>query len=586
MDKILPPWANLIPKDSFISYAPTYEEGKFFHLFEKDNFDGKGEKKSLRYFFYDPIKHGYDPDGKYPLLLFLHGATNSLAGDLCVTYAGAECFASPKYQADMRGAYILVPMSNEYRDENGELQEDWSEDYSDSLYALVNEFIDKHTGCTGKKFVLGNSSGAAMAVTLVDKYASFFDAVIPVAGRIIPDEKILLNWARNGVYLLYAMGQHDEFHDFNTEVLPKLEAIKKNPRTFVYTPEWVQNGDKGIASINFGIEMGQHCLMNAVHSNLKFDDDTLMDERLPRGITGWIDEVNRDGSGRGRDYAPHGGFMRTGRVEVEEGVSLFYEEFGKGDKYILSAQIGFYQVGMQQRMAELGYHVYCITLRGFHPSSLVKEDFGDKWYDVFAADVLKFADAMNIKDFVYMGASHGAGVGWHLNLLKSGRVKAFVAVVAGPHSLKEGTMSYRQMIEQGIIDKVPPFNPPVEDDEGREKRRKEREEWISCSPTGFPEERKLDYGRPMMRFKTEENLCEALKTITVPTLLVGGYDDPISTPELLMRTAGCLKHCKLVMYSNCGHDIDTDLIEEVSDEADRFIRNAEETGKWYLPVSI
>ena len=29
--------------------------------------------------------------------------------------------------------------------------------------------------------------------------------------------------------------------------------------------------------------------MNAVQANLKFDDGTPMDERLPRGMTGWID---------------------------------------------------------------------------------------------------------------------------------------------------------------------------------------------------------------------------------------------------------------------------------------------------------
>lgn len=584
MERQLPPWADLIPKDSFISYAPTYEEGKYFHLFEKDLFEGNQENESMNYFFFDPTKHGYDSQKKYPLLIFLHGATNALAGNLCVTYAGAEYYASPEYQADMGGAYILVPIANERYDDKGELEGEWSEEYTTSLYSLINEFIAKHAPLTGKKFVFGNSSGAAMTLLLVDGYASFFNGAIPVSGRLIPDDKMLKNFKDNGVYLFYAVGKHDEFHDFENDVLPKLDAIKKNPKTFVYNPEWVRNGDKGVASINFGIEMGQHCLMNSVHANLKFDDGTVMDERLPRGITGWIDEANRGGSGLGREYAPHGGYMRTGRVSIEEGVSLYYEEYGMGEKVILSAQIGFYHVGMQQYMAELGYHVYCITLRGFHPSSFVCEDYGEKWYDIFAEDVLKFADAMKIDEFIYMGASHGAGVGWHLNLLGSKRVKAFVAVVAGPHSLKEGTMSYRQMIEQGIIDKVPPFNPPIDNDEQRQIRRKAREEWISNSPKGFEEERAIDYKRPMMKYKTEENLCEALKSISVPTLLIGGYDDPISTPELLMRTAGCLRNCKLVMYSNCGHDIDTDLIEEVTFEADRFLRNVSDTGKCYIPV--
>lgn len=272
-------------------------------------------------------------------------------------------------------------------------------------------------------------------------------------------------------------------------------------------------------------------------------------------------------------------------TQIDDKITLFYEEYGQGDKIILSAQVGFYPVGMQQQLGKMGYHVYCITLRGFHPSTLVQEDYGQAWYDIFADDVVAFADKMNIKSFVYMGASHGAGVGWHLNLRHPERVSAFIAVVAGPHSLAAGTMSYRQMIEQGIIKEVPPFNPPIDNDAARQKRRDIRTEHISNLPPAPALEKAVDYGRPLMRLQNEENLCNALKQIKTPTLLIGGIDDPISTPELMIRTAKCLPHCKLIIYSNCGHDIDTDLIEEACDETDRFLKNAKKTGKWYLPVA-
>ena len=273
-----------------------------------------------------------------------------------------------------------------------------------------------------------------------------------------------------------------------------------------------------------------------------------------------------------------------GYVEIDEKIKLFYEEYGGGDDYILSAQVGFFHKGMQQKMAELGYHVICITLRGFAPSSYVEEDYGEEWYNVFADDVVHVADALGIKKFTYMGASHGAGVGWHLMLRHPERVCSFVAVVAGPHSLKEGTMSYRQMLEQGIIKCPPPFDPEIDDDPARSLRRSRRAEHISKNPPADPREQAIDYGRPLMGLKTEERLCEALKKIQIPTLLIGGTEDPISKMELMMRTAECLPHCKLVIYSNCGHNIDTDLIEEVSDEADRFIKTVKENGKWYKTV--
>ena len=273
-----------------------------------------------------------------------------------------------------------------------------------------------------------------------------------------------------------------------------------------------------------------------------------------------------------------------GYITTKDGLRLYYEEYGTGDRAVLSAQVGFYPKGVQQALAKRGYHVYCLTLRGFAPSDYVTEDYGDAWYDVFADDVVCLADALGIEKFAYTGASHGAGVGWHLMLRHPERVFAFVAMVPGPHSLAAGVMSYRQMLMQGLISSPPPFDPPIDHDEARVLRRKEREEQISKGPEPDPREKKVDYGRPLMRLGSEEKLCEALRSIATPTLILGGAEDPISTPELMMRTAKCLPHCKLVMYSNCGHNIDTDLTEELTDEADRFLAQAAKDGRWYMTV--
>ena len=273
-----------------------------------------------------------------------------------------------------------------------------------------------------------------------------------------------------------------------------------------------------------------------------------------------------------------------GSIITDDNITLHYDEYGDGDRVIISAQAGFYPVGLQQALAGKGYHVYCLTLRGFAPSSYVDEDYGDAWYDVFADDVVCLADKLGIDTFSYMGASHGAGVGWHLLLRHQERVRAFVAAVPGPHSLAEGVMSYRQMLIQGIISAPPPFDPPIDNDAEREKRRRIRQDWLGGLPKADPREQRIDYGRPLMRLGSEEKLCEALSSIQTPTLILGGVNDPISTPELMIRTAGCLPHCKLVIYSNCGHNIDTDLIEELTEEADRFLTQTELDGRCYATV--
>ncbi|MCQ2598218.1 MAG: hypothetical protein MJ181_10275 [Treponema sp.] len=58
--------------------------------------------------------------------------------------------------------------------------------------------------------------------------------------------------------------------------------------TFLLILDWVYNGDKGIASINFETEMGQHCLVNPMQCNLMFDYGTCIDQRLPHGLIDWI----------------------------------------------------------------------------------------------------------------------------------------------------------------------------------------------------------------------------------------------------------------------------------------------------------
>ena len=272
-------------------------------------------------------------------------------------------------------------------------------------------------------------------------------------------------------------------------------------------------------------------------------------------------------------------------IETKDGIQLHYEEYGSGDRVILSAQVGFYPKGMQQYLAQMGYHVYCMTLRGFYPSSYVTEDYGDRWYDVFSDDVITLADALKIDRFSYMGASHGAGLGWHLVLNHPDRVNAFIAVVPGPHSLDTGAMSFRQMMMQGIIKEMPPFDPPIDNDSDRGVRRKEREEWLAKLPEADIREKNIDYGRPLLKYKTEEMLQEKLSEITIPTLILGGIDDPISTPELMMRTAKCLPNCKLIIYSNCGHNIDTDLVDELCGETDRFLHNALTRNKCYDRIS-
>ena len=283
MANTTPPWIDQIPEGDFISTEPSYETGIYFDLFRTDEAEG------MKYYFFDPSEHGFPKKKNFPLLIFLHGGSNALVGELCINYTGAEYYASPDYQKTLGGAYILVPIANEYKLEGGGYAGSWDESYTDPVMKLIDAFIGKHTDGVGVKFLLGNSAGARFTFALATHAPDKFDVLVPVGTDAIPDDDVMDELERNGVTLFFADGLRDEIvsHEKIEARRPRMERMKN---CFIYTPEWVRNADKGIASINFGFEMGQHCLMNGVQSNLMFLDGTPMDPRLPGGMTGWIAE--------------------------------------------------------------------------------------------------------------------------------------------------------------------------------------------------------------------------------------------------------------------------------------------------------
>lgn len=276
------------------------------------------------------------------------------------------------------------------------------------------------------------------------------------------------------------------------------------------------------------------------------------------------------------------------KIKVDDNVEIYYEELGSGDRYVICTQISHGKYSLERELAKRGFHVFLLTNRGFGRSTHVTEDYGDHWYDRFAADVIAFADKMGIDRFVYSGASHGAGTGWHVALNYPERLICFFAVVPGPHNLDEGKMSIRAMAEKGIMQEHC-FRYPTDDERILERRAQEdaAEAALRSTPDyeaiyQAPETKAIDYGRPLRALQTEANLQEALKKIEVPVLIIGGMEDTISRPDLMVRSAKCLPNCKLVIHSRAGHCLD--IWEDAADDAVRFYENVVNTGRYYSPV--
>ncbi len=273
-------------------------------------------------------------------------------------------------------------------------------------------------------------------------------------------------------------------------------------------------------------------------------------------------------------------------VKVAEDINLFYEDLGTGNKYILSLMMDFPPENTIRELAKHGYHVLLITNRGIGKSTHVFENYGAEWFNIFADDVVALADRLGIGRFVYAGCSHGAGTGWHLALRHPERLIAFIDMVGGPHNIDEGFFSFRTMEKENPAKPRRPMDPLQYEDPAVERRNARNAVYRArLQAEQTPEEKAIDYKRPLISLGTEEKVCEALRTIQTPTLMLGGIEDPISRPDLMMRTAQCLPHGKLVMYSGFGHSGPyCQIIEECTEEIINFLRNVEETGRVYKRI--
>ena len=251
-------------------------------------------------------------------------------------------------------------------------------------------------------------------------------------------------------------------------------------------------------------------------------------------------------------------------------VSLYYEEFGRGDRYLIQAQqfVNSHIYYTKDLADRCGFHAFIIRIRGYAPSSMVTEDLGDDWYDVWAQDVVDFADAMGIEKFFYTGHSHGAGIGWHLCMNHPDRLRGFFASGSGPH-LKDGkptgsarmdTINAAKSRETWVpyAEKqasycakafVPLESDPVIGGEAKKAVEQTVEFWTNMPAQSAG----LNPRKPFAKVQTEEELAQVLGRITVPTIMMGGTEDNISSPELMLRTLRALKGSKLVLHQGVDH---------------------------------
>ncbi len=132
---------------------------------------------ALDYAYYSPA--GTNDNGKYPLVIFLHGIGHGDHVGSQLDDSDMPYWASSELQSRFTegGAFILLPRAPEHK------LVYWSKSLIESLRAVIDDMIEKHGKNidTTKIFIGGSSAGGEMTWDMIISFPEYFAGAFPIA---------------------------------------------------------------------------------------------------------------------------------------------------------------------------------------------------------------------------------------------------------------------------------------------------------------------------------------------------------------------------------------------------------------------
>jgi len=268
------------------------------------------------------------------------------------------------------------------------------------------------------------------------------------------------------------------------------------------------------------------------------------------------------------------------------GTNLSFQEFGKGDKVLLTTQNFFLCGNHMELLAKppYDYHVFEVRMRGFGESDHIYCSDSCDWARVWGEDLVAFADAIGAERYYYTGISHGTLAGWYTAFFFPERLRGFAAVSGVPVFTPPGAPCPVSMgFEDGML--------------GNSERLK-KISWHATYPTNNPqrlarrafcEAEHLDI---LTKRKLEEHLvnvasltvCDAqtkeefrakIAAIAAPVMILYGIRDATVNVREALEVAALIPGAKFVAFENYEHMTPDEYPEEVARECDRFFWDIE-----------
>ncbi|MEJ5048638.1 alpha/beta hydrolase [Chryseobacterium culicis] len=270
--------------------------------------------------------------------------------------------------------------------------------------------------------------------------------------------------------------------------------------------------------------------------------------------------------------------MREEYIEVEKNVKLHITDLGNGPAVILIHGLPLNDAMFEyqyQELAEKGYRVIGITLRGFGKSS---KPFGNYNYDVFADDIEEVIKKLNLQQVTLGGFSMGGAVAIHYVAKYGNKHVSKLALfgAAAPIWTQREDYPYGLRIEDlnGLIALSKTNRPLLLQNIGKifgateTSISPELTNWLfainmEASPYATTQ------GLIALR---DTDLRNELSKIQIPTVIFHGVQDKIAEFALAEQMHKGIKNSRLVRFENSGHGLFIEELQKFNTELIAFLQ--------------
>jgi pimeloyl-ACP methyl ester carboxylesterase len=272
------------------------------------------------------------------------------------------------------------------------------------------------------------------------------------------------------------------------------------------------------------------------------------------------------------------------------GIQIEYDTFGDATSppvlliMGLGAQMTLWDPEFCQAIADHGYYVIRFDNRDIGLSTWFDDAGSSALSDVvsgavgapyslsdMAADAAGLLDALGIESAHIVGASMGGMIAQTFAIEYTTKTRTLTSIMSTTGDLAVGQAtpealgallglaptSREEAIENAVVSSKIIGSPGYPFDEARIRERAASDYDRSFHPSGM--------ARQVAAIVTQRDRTTALQSLSMPTLVIHGDEDPLVDSSGGRATADAVPHAKLMIVPGMGHDLPPELHEEIVD---------------------